>query len=158
MATSIERRRASDARPQHLIFGPTPGAFGAPDPEGFARSLEYALQSARKGRRPLTLMIIEVASRSGADVEAAVIEAAGLVRRTVRDNDGVWRQGDTSLAVLLTDCDGPSAEPALARVRLRLRNQVKADITMGRAAAQPMATAADLMDLARGDLRSISGR
>jgi hypothetical protein len=158
MATSIERRRATDARPQHLIFGPTPGAFGAPDPDGFARSLEYALESARKGRRPLTLMVVEVASRNGGDVEATVIEVAGLVRRTVRDSDGVWREGARSLAVLLTDCDGPSAEPALARVRLRLRNQVKADITMGRAAAQGAMTAADLMNLARGDLRGISGR
>lgn len=158
MATGIERRRVSDARPQNLIFGPTPGAFGAPDPEGFARSLEYALEAARKGRRPLTLMVIDVASRNGADIEATVIEVAGLVRRTVRDSDGVWREGEASLAVLLTDCDGPSAEPALARVRLRLRNQVKADITMGRAAAQATVTAADLMDLARGDLRSISGR
>jgi hypothetical protein len=158
MATSIERRRASDARPQHLIFGPTTGSFGAPDPEGFSRSLEYALEGARKGRRPLTLMVIEIAARSKDDSESVVVEVAALVRRTVRDSDGVWRNGTGSLAVLLTDCDGPSAEPALARVRLRLRNQVKADITMGRAAAQPLVTGADLLNLARGDLRPIVSR
>lgn len=158
MATGIERRRTSDARPPHLIFGPTPGAVGAPDPEGFARSLAYALESARKRRRALTLVVIEIAPPDGADVERTVGEAADLVRRTVRDNDGVWRDGQMSLSVLLADCDGPSAEPALARVRLRLRNQVKAAITMGRAAAQPAMDADILMSLARGDRRNISGR
>jgi GGDEF domain-containing protein len=158
MATSIERRRTSDARPPHLIFGPTPGAFGTPDPDGFARSLAYALESATKGRRSLTLVVIEIAARAGGDDEQMVGEVAALVRRTVRDNDGVWRDGPRSLAVLLADCDGPNAEPALARIRLRLRNQVKANVTMGRAAAQGRVDADTLMSLARTDLSSISGR
>jgi hypothetical protein len=158
MATSIERRRRSDTRPGNPIFGPTPGALSWADPEGFARSLEYALEAARKGRRPLTLVVIEIVPPKGADVESTVMEVAGLVRRTIRESDGVWRDGPLSLCVLLADCDGPNAEPVLARVRLRLRNLVKAEITMGRAAAQAGLDAEMLMSLARSDRRSISGR
>lgn len=158
MGTSMERRRRADGRPATPIFGPTPGAFGAPDPLGFARSLEYALDGARRGRRSLTLVVVDLRPRPGADAEAVLMEVASTLRGTLRETDGVWRDGDASLAVLLADTDGPNAEPALARLRLRLRQRVKADIAMGRAAAQPGVSADLLLELARGDMRPISSR
>ena len=44
-----------------------------------------------------------------------------LVRHTVRDTDGLWPDGKGGLIIILTDVDGPNSEPALARLRLRLK-------------------------------------
>jgi GGDEF domain-containing protein len=156
MGTSGERRRAADDRPPQPGFGPTPGAVGPPDPEGFARTLSAALEGARRARRALTLVRIEVVPRGGADGERELCEVARLVRATVRESDGIWRDGPASLALLLADTDGPNAEPALARMRLRLRGRVHADVLIGRAAAQPGVSAGVLQELARSDARSIS--
>ena len=151
-------RRASDARPPHPTFAPTPGALAEPDADGFARSLAYALDSARKARRGLTLVSLSIAPRDDQDGDAVVTEIAALVRATLRESDGVWRDGALSLSLLLADCDGPRAEPAIARLRLRLKEQRRAEIRMGRAAAQPTVDAAFLIELARSDQRPVSGR
>jgi hypothetical protein len=85
-----------------------------------------------------------------------VARVATIVRRTVRETDGVWRDGDTSLVVLLTDADGPSSEPALARIRLRLRGERLNGVMMGRAAPPPGLPATELLALARSNCRRIS--
>ena len=103
-------------------------------------------------------MIVELEPRGGADGEEMLHEVASLLRMTLRETDGVWRDGDRSLAVLLADTDGPNAEPALARLRLRLRQRVKAVVSMGRAAAQAGVPAEVLVDLARTDMRAINVR
>jgi len=154
MAIAGPRRRKSDVRPpQPQPFGPTPGGIGPADPEGVARSLGFALDEARRSRRPMTLVLLEVPAPAD---EAEFARAAALVRRTVRDTDGVWRDGPTSLVVLLTDADGPNSEPALARLRMRMKADGFARTSMGRAAPAPGIDARALLLLARDDLRPIS--
>lgn len=148
-----QRRRSDARRPQVRPFGPTPGALGPPDPEGVTRSLELAIVSSRRMRRPITLVSLELPPPVD---EPALARIAASVRSTVRDTDGLWRDGPASLILVLTDADGPNSEPALARLRLRLRAEGFGVVRMGRAAAAPGISAADLLDLARDERRSIS--
>jgi hypothetical protein len=154
MALAGPRRRVSDARPTPPPpVAPTPGAVGAPDPDGVMRSLELALEASRRTRRPLTLVAMAVPERAGAGALARVAE---LVRSTVRDTDGLWRDGAGSLCLVLVDVDGPGCEPALARLRLRLRREGFGETLMGRASPAPGLSAADLIELARGDRRPVA--
>ncbi len=154
MAIAGPRRRSSDARTtQGPAFGPTPGGIGPPDPDGVARSLALALETARRSRRPLTLVAMD--APEGSD-EAVLSRVAELVRSTVRDTDGLWRDGPGSLVLVLTDVDGPNCEPALARLRLRLRREGFGTTLMGRASPAPGIGADDLLELARGDRRIVS--
>jgi hypothetical protein len=89
---------------------------------------------------------------------AALDRVAALARRTVRDTDGIWRDGERGLAVLLADADGPTSEPALARLRLRLRDRGMGGVLMGRAAPPPGIGAEELLLLARADGRPVGGR
>ena len=155
MATAEPRRRSSDARrPRPQPFGPTPGLIGPADPAGVMRSLRFALDAARRHRRPMTLVTI---TGPAPHSEAELTRLAMLVRRTVRDTDGLWRDGEDSLVLLLTDADGPNSEPALARLRMRLRGEGLSGASMGRAAPAPGIGADELLALARDDLRPISG-
>jgi hypothetical protein len=53
--------------------------------------------------------------------------------------------------VLLADADGPSAEPAVARLRLRLRADGPAPLSIGRATAAPGVDPMTLIELAMSD-------
>jgi len=154
MATAEPHRRRGDSRrPQSRPFAPTTGALGPPDPEGVVRSLGLAVDAARRARRAITLVSLEVPSPLD---EPALARVATTVRHTVRDTDGLWRDGSTTLLLVLSDTDGPNSEPALARLRLRLRSEGFGAVLMGRAAAAPGISAADLLALAREDRRVIS--
>jgi hypothetical protein len=118
------------------------------------RSLEFALETARRHRRPMTLVTITGPIPHS---EEELARLAGLVRRTVRDTDGLWRDGEDSLVLLLTDADGPNSEPALARLRMRLRGEGLSGASMGRAAPAPGIRADVLLALARDDLTPLSG-
>jgi len=156
MATAGPRRRSSDARrPRPQPFGPTPGAIGPADPDGVMRSIQFALEVARRHRRPMTLVAITAPEPC---TEAELGRLASLVRRTVRDTDGLWRDGVDSLVLLLTDADGPNSEPALARLRMRLRGEGLSGASMGRAAPAPGIAAPDLLALAHDDLAPIVRR
>lgn len=117
------------------------------------RSLEIAVEEARRARRAITLVSLEIPMPLD---PPALAKVATTVRHTVRDTDGLWRDGPISLLLLLTDADGPNSEPALARLRLRLRSEGFGAVLMGRAAAAPGIAAADLLALAREDRRVIS--
>ena len=41
----------------------------------------------------------------------------------MRDTDGLWPDGPGGLMLVLVDADGPNSEPALARLRMRLRSE-----------------------------------
>ena len=130
-------RRRNDARkpkPKPLPIAPTPGAVGVPDPGGVRGSLRGALEAARGMRRSVVLVSLELAASHG---EAELARLAALVRRTVRDTDALWRDGHRSLLLLLTDIDGPGSEPALARIRLRMRREGLGAALIGRAAPAP---------------------
>jgi GGDEF domain-containing protein len=151
MAT-VRQRRQTDARPPlPAPFAPTPPVWGTPDPEAFLRSVAHALEAARAGRRPLTLVAMEVTAAPGTNAEAVLGRVAEIVRRTVRASDGLWRDGATTLGLLLADADGPRAEPALARIRLRLRGEREATVRMGRAVAAPGLDAGTLLEIACAD-------
>ncbi|HWH15810.1 MAG TPA: hypothetical protein VNT51_13795, partial [Miltoncostaeaceae bacterium] len=132
---------------------PTPGAAPAAGAEELVRSIHLALEQARRTRRHVTLVALDSGGIPG---DGAVETLAELVRNTVRSGDGLWRDGNTGLALLLADVDGLGVEPVLARMRLRLRS-VTPRVRMGRAAAAPGIGAADLLELARGD-RDARGR
>lgn len=151
---SAHRRRRNDHRPPApQILAPTPALAGPADPPAVLRSIADALVAARRTRRPVTLVVLEMGPDGDADAGAARVMAE--VRRLVRRTDGVWRFGDRALAILLLDADGPEAEPALARMRLRLRDERALHLSMGRAAAAPGIDAISLMELARSDMRSL---
>jgi hypothetical protein len=154
MAVSGPRRRRTDGGRQRQPFGPTPAALGPPDPQALLSSLGEALQAARSQRRPLTLVCLSVPDRDGSGLS----RVAALTRNTVRDTDALWRDGERGLALLLADADGPTSEPALARLRLRLRGRGMGEVMMGRAAPPPGIGAEELLQLARADRRPISGR
>ncbi len=154
MAIAGPRRRKADGREVAApAFGPTPGGMGPADPAGVARSIDLALEASRRSRRPLTLVAMEVPE--GTDAEG-LVRFAGLVRSTVRDTDGLWRDGQGSLVLLLADVDGPGCEPALARLRLRLRREGFGSALMGRASPAPGIGSLDLLELARGDFRAVA--
>ncbi len=154
MATAEPQRRRSDARrSRSRPLAPTPGALGRPDPAGVMRSLEIAMESARSARRAITLVSLEVPEPFD---EQALARIATSVRSSVRETDALWRDGVRTLLLALTDADGPNSEPALARLRLRLRSEGFGAVQMGRAAAAPGISAADLLALAREDRRVIS--
>lgn len=146
------RRRESDDRPRPALIAPTPpGPLGDPDPDGVLRSIDMALGAARKGRRHLVLLAISVSDDPGMAAESRLEQVATIMRNMVRGTDGIWRDGPRSIAVLLADVDGPSVEPVLARIRLRLKKEMPGRTRMGRSAAAPGIAAADLLELARGD-------
>jgi len=153
MAIAGPGRRRTDARdPKPRPFGPTLAAPGPADPDGVRRSLEQALETGRRLRRPLTL----IAMALPAAPPERVTQFTALVRHTVRDTDGLWPDGKGGLIIILTDVDGPNSEPALARLRLRLKAEGMGAALMGRAAPAPGISAADLLALAHADLQPIS--
>lgn len=155
MAIAGPRRRRADGRPTAPpAFGPTPGGLGPPDAAGVARSVEHAIEACRRQRRPLTL--VSLAMPGGADEAASLDRVAELVRSTVRGTDGLWRDAVASLVLVLSDVDGPGCEPALARLRLRLRREGLGGVLMGRAAPAPGIGAGDLIELARADRRAVA--
>jgi hypothetical protein len=155
MPVSGPRRRRTDGRrPRQPAFGPAPAALGPPDPAALLSSLGEALQAARNQRRPMTLVCLSVPERDGAGLS----RVAALTRNTVRDTDALWRDGERGLALLLADADGPTSEPALARLRLRLRGRGLGEVMMGRAAPPPGIGAEELLRLARADRRPVGGR
>ncbi|MCB0872522.1 MAG: hypothetical protein H6531_05565 [Actinobacteria bacterium] len=151
MNGSGHRRRGSDGRPRPSLIAPTPaGPLGVPDPDGVCRSIDLALSEARRGRRHLTLVAIDVHG-ADLDLDLTLHRVADAIRNMVRHTDGIWRDSPSSLALLLADVDGPTVEPVLARIRLRLKDAFPGVTSMGRAAAPPGVKAADLLSLARGD-------
>jgi hypothetical protein len=155
MAVSGPRRRRTDrGAPRPPAFGPTPDAVGRPDPQGLLSSLGEALETARRQRRPLTLVCLTLPESEA----GALDRVAALARRTVRDTDGMWRDGEAGLALLLVDADGPTSEPALARLRLRLKSQGMSSVLMGRAAPPPGIGPEELLLLARADGRPVGRR
>ena len=146
------RRRKDDLRPKPLPLAPPPGAAGSSAPGGVRGSLRYALDTARRMRRSVVLVSLELGAPHG---EGDLARLATLVRRTVRDTDALWRDGRRSLLLLLADIDGPGSEPALARIRLRLRDEGLGKALMGRAAPAPGVAAEELLILAREDARPI---
>ncbi len=152
MASSGPRRRRTDARRERPpAFEPPSDGLAPADPQALLRSLGGALASARRQRRPMTLVSLSVTGGDGARLE----RVAALTRRTVRDTDAIWRDGEAGLALLLADADGPRSEPALARLRLRLRSIGMGAVMMGRAAPPPGISAEELLLLARADRRPI---
>lgn len=156
MATSPPRRRRTDSRPPRApSFGPAPGGVAQADAEAVIRSIALALEAAKRTRRPLTVVALAVPGDAAPD---ALDEVAVMVRHTVRDTDGLWRDGSDGLILLLADVDGPNCEPPLARLRLRLRREGLGEVLMGRAAPAPGISAADLLELVRADRRPVSFR
>ena len=146
-------RRRGDARdPAPRPFGPTLAAPGPADPDGVRRSLEQALDTVRRLRRPLTLIALQLPA---ATPERAA-RFTSIVRHTVRDTDGLWPDGEGGVILILVDVDGPNSEPALARLRMRLRSEGMGAALLGRAAPAPGISAADLLALARSDRQPIS--
>jgi hypothetical protein len=152
MTSSGQRRRRTDAgRGRPPAFQPAPDGLGPADPQTLLRSLGGALESARRQRRPITLVCLSVTTGGG----GALGRLAELTRRTVRDTDAIWRDGEGGLVLMLADADGPRSEPALARLRLRLRGRGMVGVAMGRASPPPGIGAEELLLLARADRRPI---
>ena len=122
------------------------------DRESFLKSLDHALDASRRGRRFVTLIVVDA---EGPVTEPVITKLAAIVRHMIRETDAMWRTGVRSLTVLLADADGPSAEPAVARLRLRLRADAPAPLSIGRATAAPGVDPMTLIDLAKSDRRPV---
>ena len=154
MATQGPLRRKTDLRPRSALFGPTPGPVEPVDRESFLKSLDHALDASRRGRRFVTLIVVDA---EGEITEPIVWQLAGIVRHMIRETDAMWRTGVRSFTVLLADADGPSAEPAVARLRLRLKADSPLPLMIGRATAAPGVDPTTLIELAKADRRPIEG-
>lgn len=152
MATQGPLRRKTDLRPRSALFGPTPGAVEPVDRESFLKSLDHALDASRRGRRFVTLVVVDLLPDAS---EETVGRLVTVVRRMIRETDAMWRTAPRSITILLADADGPSAEPAVARIRLRLRADAPAPLWIGRATAAPGIDPMTLIDLAKADRREI---
>ena len=124
------------------------GALPEPHQVAFEEVLTSALERSRESRRALSIVLLEV----GPPTDDAVAGVLAIVRHTIRDSDGVWRTTPEHLWIILADAGGPSAEPALARLRDALREQ-EATVRIGRAAAMPGTDARQLQLIAAFDLR-----
>ena len=153
MATQGPLRRKTDLRPRSALFGPTPGAIEPVDRESFLKSLDHALDASRRGRRFVTLIVVDLLPEA---TEQMVSTLVGAVRRMIRETDAMWRTGARSVCILLADADGPSAEPAVARIRLRLRSDAGQTVYVGRATAAPGVDPRTLIDLAKADRRELN--
>ncbi len=143
---SEPRRRKADARPaKPALIAPTPGP-GQVVPHEVRRSIELALERARRGRRHVTLVSLGMPQEAEHEAFVAVATA---VRRTIRGGDGLWRDGHRSLAILLADVDAPSVEPALTRLRAALEPFAGQGLDVGRASPPPGLPASELLELAR---------
>jgi len=154
MATQGPLRRKTDLRPRSALFGPTPGAVEPVDRESFLRSLDHALEASRRGRRFVTLVVVDLQPDAP---EAEVGRLITAVRHMIRETDAMWRTASRGLTILLADADGPSAEPAVARLRLRMRTEAKAPLMIGRATAAPGIDPRTLIELAKADRQEVGG-
>jgi len=152
MATQGPLRRKTDLRPRSALFGPTPGGIEPVDIESFYKSLDHALDASRRDRRFVTLVVLDMEAGAADD---AVARLATIVRHMVRETDAMWRTAPRSFTLLLADADGPSAEPVVARLRLRLRSDAPWPMSMGRATAAPGVDPMTLIDLAKADRQEI---
>ncbi len=152
MATQGPLRRKTDLRPRSALFGPTPGPVEPVNREAFLKSLDHALDASRRGRRFVTLVVVDLEQDSA---EELISRLANVVRHMIRETDAMWRTGKKSFTILLADADGPNAEPVVARLRLRMRTEAKAPMSIGRATAAPGIDPMTLIDLAKADRREI---
>jgi hypothetical protein len=152
MATQGPLRRKTDLRPKSALFGPTPGAVEPVDRESFLKSLDHALEASRRGRRFVTLVVVDLQPDAP---EAEVGRMITAVRHMIRETDAMWRTATRSLTILLADADGPSAEPAVARLRLRMRAETKVPLMVGRATAAPGIDPRTLIDIAKADRQEV---
>ena len=120
MATAGPRRRSSDTRrPVHSPSARRPATSARPTRTAWMRSLEFALEAraaapapddARRdlGARLPSRRTTWRGSRPSCAARCATPTGCGGTARS-------------SLILLLTDADGPNSEPALARLRMRLK-------------------------------------
>ena len=155
MATHGPLRRKTDLHPRSALFGPTPGAVEPVDRESFMKSLDHALDASKRGRRFVTLVMVELDAPT---TDAVVGRTATVLRRMIRETDAMWRTDKRVFTILLADADGPSAEPAVARLRLRLIGELPGPASVGRATAAPGIAPDVLVDLARSDQRPLRNR
>ena len=118
------------------------------DARGFGASIALALTAARRSRRPVSLVLVDL------EVDAPVAQIVTALRTTIRETDGVWRPGPERLAVLLADAGGPESEPAFARLTAALA-AIETPIRIGHAAAAPGIDAQSLLAIAEGDIRAL---
>ena len=147
-------RRSRDTRGGQPALIPASPSDALPQPhlKAFEEALVTALERSRQSRRALSLVLVEV---SPAD-DGAVAGVLTIIRETIRDSDGVWRTEPEHLWVILADAGGPSAEPALARLRESMRGQETVKVRIGRAAAMPGTDAQQLQLIAAFDLREVT--
>ncbi len=129
-------RVAAGRLPRELPFDPQT-ELG--DRRAFDGDLQRGLQRAERSGRALTVVVVGPPALERADVEAAaeaVVRHAGLFASNVRRQDGVYRLGPATFAVLLPETDLLAADAVVAR----LREGVGSDLTTGAAAFPADAT------------------
>lgn len=141
------RRRDDERPPRPALIAPTPtGAAALPDE--VRRSIDAALDRARRGRRHVTLVSVAVPAEAPAPTFERVV---AVLRRTIRQGDGLWCKSANSLVILLADVDGPSSQRVLTRLSTELAAFQNVGVAMGRASAPPGIGARDLLELAIAD-------
>lgn len=108
-------------------------------------ALVEALEVARRLRRPLTVLLVEIADPAAAP---RLAELTRFLGETLRDSDGVWPIRHDRILALLADADALGSVSPVERIRARLGPDVSGTLVLGQITVPPGAVADDVLSLA----------
>jgi diguanylate cyclase (GGDEF)-like protein len=140
----VRQRRRFD---QNAFVDPVTGIANAPAFDGL---LARELERARRYKRPLALLLLDVSdARQGrllAPLDQTLRNATAAIQGSLRQGDMVARLGPSRFAVICPEANAASAETQARAIELRLE-EMRLHVTIGTVERQPT-------DLEAGDLEA----
>jgi diguanylate cyclase (GGDEF)-like protein len=140
----VRQRRRFD---QNAFVDPVTGIANAPAFDGL---LARELERARRYKRPLALLLLDVSdARQGrllAPLDQTLRNATAAIQGSLRQGDIVARLGPSRFAVICPEANAASAETQARAIELRLE-EMRLHVTVGTVERQPT-------DLEAGDLEA----
>lgn len=140
-------RRRSDQSPKRPPAVPSASPSAPLSPEAAYEALEQALAVSRTLRRPLTVLLVEIADPAAAP---RLTDLARFLGETLRDSDGIWPIRHDRIVTLLADADARGSVSPIERIRGRLGPEVSGALVLGQITVPPGARADDVLSLAEG--------
>ena len=141
----MSSRRSSDRRSRGQPAVPSAPPAAPAAPEAAIEALADALAVCRRLRRPLTVLLVEIARPESAP---RLPDLARFLGETLRDSDGVWPMRHDRVLAVLADADAQGSMPPVERIRERLGPGVAAALVLGQVTVPPGAQADDVLRLA----------
>lgn len=121
-------------------------ALAAPvSPEAAHEALSGALEVSRRLRRPLTVLMVEIAD---SEIAPRLDDLGRFLRETLRDSDGIWPIRHDRIIVLLADADALGSVSPVERIRARLGPDISRSLVLGQITVPPGADPYDVLSLA----------